>query len=275
MRTGTASGVQIVFLSFAVLLLAVPLSTYVVGHLQSSTAEEAFIRRSIPFVLGAIALLSFPTLRRIVISELSRPIPQERRAEVALLGVAKISLAFAYVGALALWYWTTEGSAALEQSLRGPPRDQQMAEAFAVPGLLMVVLAAIVGPILEEILFRGLLYRAWEKRWGAFASAVFTSALFASYHPFFLSAFLGGIVFVCLVRRTGTIWGSIPVHATFNLLLWYPLAGQFVFPDPAKALGDLSTWGFHLACLLFAFVALPLYVLLAAQRPYASEPEID
>ncbi len=274
MRTGTASGIQIVFLSFVVLLLAVPLSTYVVGHLQSNNAEEAFIRRFIPFVLGAIALFSFPALRRVVTSELSRPVPRERRAEVALIGIAKISLVFAYVGALALWYWTTEGSSALEQSLRGAPRDQQMAAAFAAPGILMLLLAGILGPLLEETLFRGLLYRAWEKRWGSFASAIFTSALFASYHPFFLSAFLGGIVFVCLVRRTGTLWGSIPAHAVFNLLLWYPLAGQFVFPDPAKGLGDLSTWGFHLACLLFAAVALPLYVLLAASRPHEPEPEL-
>ena len=80
---------------------------------------------------------------------------------------------------------------------------------------------------------------------------VLTSTLFGLYHPVFWAAFTSSIVFVCLFRRTGSLWASIIVHAFFNLMLWYPLVGQFVFPSPERALGDISTWGFQLACLLF------------------------
>ena len=44
----------------------------------------------------------------------------------------------------------------------------------------------------------------------------------------------------------------------------------FVFPDEHRALGDISTWGFNLACLLFAAMALPLYAF-AARRPYVDD----
>ena len=81
---------------------------------------------------------------------------------------------------------------------------------------MSLLLGVIVGPPIEELVFRGLLYRAWANQWGALVAAVLTSALFAAYHPNFLAAFSSAILFVCLVRRTGSLWASISVHAFTN-----------------------------------------------------------
>lgn len=268
MRTGTASGIQIAFLSFAVLLLAVPLSAHVGDLLGGSSQYTTFIGRFFPFMLGAAILAAFPGLRRRVIDLLSMPVPRERRFELALVAMASVSLAFALSGALALWYWLTEGNAALEQHMKSVPEDEQLAQAFSAPGLLTsILLAVIVGPILEEILFRGFLYKAWERRWGWIPGMVLSSTLFALYHPYFWAAFTSSVVYTCIFRRTGSVWGSTVVHSFVNLMLWYPLVGQFVFPDAQRAIGDISTWGTQLACLLFAGVALPLYVWMS-RKPY-------
>lgn len=271
MRTGNASGIQITFLSFAVMLLAVPLSNYVGEVLGGTNEEKTFIGRFLPFVLGTVILLAFPSLRRCMINLLSDPIPTERRAEVLLVAMGKVCLAFAIAGALALWYWLAEGNAALEHHMRSVPADEQMAQALSGPGLLTsILIGAVVAPILEEILFRGLLYRAWERRWGWFPAMVLTSTLFGLYHPVFWAAFTGSIILVCVVRRTGSLWASILAHSFFNLMLWYPLVGRLVFPDAERAIGDINTWGPQLACLLFAGIALPLYVWIS-RKPFPED----
>ena len=136
MRTGNASGVQVTFLSFAVLLLAVPVSMLIGDALGSSKDEAAFIGRFVPFVLGAVALVAFPSLRRHATEFLSNPVGREYRGEVALAALSNLGVAFAAVGGVSLWYWLTEGNAALEQHLKSAPADLQMAQAFSPLGFL-------------------------------------------------------------------------------------------------------------------------------------------
>jgi len=121
----------------------------------------------------------------------------------------------------------------------------------------------ILAPLTEELVFRALLYRTWEAQWGWLPAMLASSALFAAYHPNFVPAFLGGILYVCLYRRTGSIWAPIVVHAAFNVLIWFPLLGQFIFPRGLDAPGDLQSWWLHLAALFAALVAIPAYVSLA------------
>lgn len=275
MRNGTASGFQIVFLSFAVVLLAAPLSIWISAMLIDSPQAAAVVERTFHVVLGALVLVAFPPLRRLTLAYLSKPVPVERRLETALVAISKVPLGVAYVGLFALWYWITEGPASLAGHLTPMAAGEQERKAFSTEGVLIfVVFGAILAPVVEEVLFRGLLFDAWARQWGAFTATIFTSALFALYHPHFTAAFTSAIVFVCVVRRTGTLWGSIAVHSFFNLMMWYPFAGQFVFPDPSAYAGDLSAWRLNIACLVVAAIALPAYVLLAILRPYEPRPEI-
>ncbi len=88
---------------------------------------------------------------------------------------------------------------------------------------MLTMMAVIMAPLLEEVLFRGLLQPALA-RWGAWIaigiSAVLFSALHAiqlqGYWPGLTSIFLVGMVLGWLRHRTGLLWASIACHAAYN-----------------------------------------------------------
>lgn len=274
MKTGTASGLQIAFFTFAVLLLAAPVTMWILRPERWTPEVAAMIDKAIPFLMGAVVLVTFPGLRKICSFELHVPIPAQRQAEVAALIVLHAITAFAWAGAVALWHWIAGGEAALAHLIRQlKPHDVEMTRAFVQAELVRVLLVmGILAPLIEELVFRGLLYRAWEAQWGCFPAMLASSALFAAYHTNFVPAFVGGLIYVCLYRRSGSIWAPILVHAAFNILLWYPLLGQHIFPRSLEAPGDLQSWWPHLGALFVTLVAIPAYVSLARFRWEHGEP---
>ena len=259
MKTSRASGLQIAFFMFAVLLLSVPLGRAAVQNYEGPADEKALIQRLVPFAIFALIVMAFPALRRRAREALQAPISPSKRVEVAIVALSMPLLAMASAGALALWTWTAHGSLGLARMT--VDMEAELTRAFSPAGLAQsLVLGAIVAPILEELLCRGFLYRAFEHQWGWSASVFLTSVIFGIYHPYFLNAFLTSIVFVCILRRTRSLRSSIIVHSTSNLMMWWPLMGQFVFPDGSRAPGELATWRLQLACLVVAMIALPAYV---------------
>lgn len=79
--------------------------------------------------------------------------------------------------------------------------------------------AAIAGPIIEELFFRGFVYSAVKKYIGVFWAALITAAMFASLHAHlvgFLPIFALGILLAYLYEKTGTLVSSITVHMIHN-----------------------------------------------------------
>jgi membrane protease YdiL (CAAX protease family) len=84
-----------------------------------------------------------------------------------------------------------------------------------------LVLAIVVGPFFEEILFRGMIFAAFARRLGAGTSAFCSSVLFGALHPdpyAALHAFLFGFVACWLYWRLGSLWPAVFFHAAGNLL---------------------------------------------------------
>lgn len=80
--------------------------------------------------------------------------------------------------------------------------------------------AAIIGPIIEELFFRGFLYGALKKRIGIFWSMMATAILFATLHAHlvgFLPIMALGIFLAYIYEKTGTLVSSITVHMIHNL----------------------------------------------------------
>lgn len=275
MRTGSASGIQIAFLIFAVALLSVPLGAYVTGSLGTGSADSAVIGRTIPFAVAALIVVAFPALRQHALDEFARPVLPNRRIEVASVALAKVVMLLGAFGAMALWTWMSQGGYALEQKMAYSVADETE-QAFSRQALFVqLVLGAFIAPIVEELVFRGLLYRTWEKRWGWFPSAILVSLVFGLYHPIFWSAFASSLLFVAVLRRVGSLWGPIVVHGFSNAMIWYPFAGQFAKPAATAALGDIGAWGLQLGCLLFAAVAFPFYLMLAAREDVRDRSEME
>lgn len=263
MRVGQATGFQIAFLMFAVMLIAVPLTSVVVrfGSLTGIAAE--IVNKGMHFALATALILAFPALRRSAHHWLATPIPASMQIETATVALLKGSVALATAGTLAAWFWITQGPERVESMIVNV--DRELGRAFSPAGLVRVVIAVLVAPVVEELVFRGFIYRAFERRWGWFVAMIATSMLFGLYHPYAWSAFVSSIVFVCVMRRTGSMQAPILVHMAFNLVLWWPLLGQYVFPH-GRVLSDPATWYLHFACIAFVLVAVPAYVWMSRDR---------
>lgn len=108
--------------------------------------------------------------------------------------------------------WSGEGSVPLD------PAD---------PDLVLITAAVLVGPICEELFFRGFLWRAWApmgRLWaplGIAAPLAVTTLLFGAAHvalPHVLAAIWMGLFFAGLRVATGSFWFGAIAHVTNNAL---------------------------------------------------------
>src|SRR5260221_3537139 len=263
-----ATGLQIAFFVCALLLLAAPADKFLFSHWTWARAHELPVSRVAIFAIAAAILFGMRPLRRICLDLLSVPVPRDRRAEVGAALALNVAAAFAAIGAVMLWTWLAGGDPALARRVGEQAKDtEQMSYALSLGGLLaFLVIGGLIAPVIEELVFRGMLYPAWESRWGWLPAALATSLVFALLHPNGFSQFFASLIYIGLLRRAGSLRAPIVVHGAFNMLMWYPLTGQFVFPDAARGTGELSYWTFNLACLAAVSVALPLYLWLARPR---------
>jgi membrane protease YdiL (CAAX protease family) len=82
------------------------------------------------------------------------------------------------------------------------------------------IFAAIFGPIIEELFFRGFMYNAFKKRVGIFWAMFITAGTFALLHAHavgFLPIMILGMLLAYLYEKTGTLVSSITVHVAHNL----------------------------------------------------------
>lgn len=103
-----------------------------------------------------------------------------------------------------------------------PPTLAQLFNQLSSGDLVVALFTvALVAPLTEEFLFRGLLLRGFARRWGAGPGLFLSSALFALFHlnPWQApTAFLAGLFLGWLVLKTGSLWYPLVVHALFNAL---------------------------------------------------------
>lgn len=79
-----------------------------------------------------------------------------------------------------------------------------------------LLVGAVLVPIAEEILFRGVLFAGLRRLCGPIPAAILSSALFGRLHDEFWFPALLGLVFSLLYHRTGTLWTSIGSHILVN-----------------------------------------------------------
>jgi CAAX amino terminal protease family. len=80
--------------------------------------------------------------------------------------------------------------------------------------------AAIVGPIIEELFFRGFLYGALKKYIGIFWAMTATAALFAAMHAHvagFFPIMALGMMLAYIYEKTGTLVSSVTLHMIHNV----------------------------------------------------------
>lgn len=99
------------------------------------------------------------------------------------------------------------------------PLLEMFMQASAGQVAVLAFLVVIVGPFFEELMFRGWLFGGLRERWGDRRALLMSAALFAVIHgdPWATPAlFLLGCVFGWVYLRSGSLWGSIALHAMWN-----------------------------------------------------------
>ena len=80
----------------------------------------------------------------------------------------------------------------------------------------------IVGPVIEEIFFRGFTYKTFRQRWGVRWALIASAGVFAGLHlsvVAFFPIFLLGIFLAYLYETTGSLVPSMTVHMIHNLVM--------------------------------------------------------
>lgn len=92
--------------------------------------------------------------------------------------------------------------------------EEQMA-----PGIVPILFACIVAPVLEEMLFRGVILRGFLRRYSRTFAILWSAALFGFAHLNvyqMMTALAIGIVGGWLYERCRSLWPCILLHASYN-----------------------------------------------------------
>lgn len=116
--------------------------------------------------------------------------------------------------------------------------------------------SAVAGPT-EEIIFRGMLLRSLQKRWGTAVGVIVPSFMFAAIHivmmsdvtpisylMLLVSGTLVGIMFSLITLYSGSIWPSSLVHALWNVTI---IGGILSIHAPGSGVTEMSLYEYELA----------------------------
>lgn len=87
---------------------------------------------------------------------------------------------------------------------------------------LSFAISVVLAPVIEEIVFRGVLFPAIKRRYGLIAGIVISSLVFTLVHmnPVQMMSVLPlGVYLAVMYHRTGSIYPGIMLHATWNLMV--------------------------------------------------------
>mgnify|MGYP003978816143 FL=1 len=108
-----------------------------------------------------------------------------------------------------------------QESVQKLAETQSLKEVFNI-----ACYALVVAPVLEEFLFRGILFRAMKRPFGVGPSLVISGILFGLVHQNVLSfvplTFLG-IILALSYERTGDLRTCILIHAAFNAFMVFSI----------------------------------------------------
>lgn len=83
------------------------------------------------------------------------------------------------------------------------------------------IIVAILAPLLEELFFRGFIFRTFKKTWPAWLASILTAVVFSLVHfqlQTFLPLFFLGLILNHAYHKTGSLWTSVAFHSLNNTI---------------------------------------------------------
>ncbi len=140
-------------------------------------------------------------------------------------------------------------------------------EITGMPMWEMFLLIGFLGPLVEEVVFRGFFLQSYQRTGRIIASMILSSILFGMMHMNFNQFAYGavmGLMLALLVEATGSVLSSFIAHATFNsieVVLMYATAD--VLNNAEEALTELEASGQILLTIGIYFVAAVIFTAIA------------
>jgi membrane protease YdiL (CAAX protease family) len=125
---------------------------------------------------------------------------------------------------------------------------------------------AVVAPIIEELIFRGLILQGFRRNYNGFVAVVMSALLFALFHlnPWqFPATFVLGLILGWLMLRTNNILLAILGHSINNALVlftvtyWEQLHSHAIFLLEKKEFLQISGLVVALSIILMYFCSIP------------------
>lgn len=178
------------------------------GTIIAMLSVDTMIFSMVSGLLTIAIVLAFYLIRRKKLSEalMLRPVPAP-----TLLTAASLAPVLYFLVTTAL---TLLPEAWLESY-------SEASEGINTESLVGVIAVAVVAPIVEEFIFRGLVMNRLSRVMPGWLAVVLSAAVFGACHGhpvWFAYAFVLGAVFGFIDLRAGSIWPSILGHVAFNAI---------------------------------------------------------
>lgn len=223
------AGVVFVALGVAVLSIAAPLAYFAFAvrrglldaHQPFANPEQVLVAQLVGYAPVALFLLAIlPRLARVPLFDLGVRPPTPRALGSGILGTIAmwllVSLTSGIVFALTKRH-DTENAIALLQHMKTP-----------VDQVAFFVLACVLAPMIEELIFRVFLFNALTRYVSVTSAIVGSGAIFGLVHALGAPATqlvtvaiplaVGGMVLAYVYARTRNYWANVTTHGLFNAI---------------------------------------------------------
>jgi hypothetical protein len=126
---------------------------------------------------------------------------------------------------------------------------------------IMVFCVVFFGPLVEEIVFRGMIFGKMRRAFSFWPSALVSGILFGIFHLNLvqgLYATVFGVVLAYIFEKTETLWGCYILHALFNL--W-----SYIISGYETALSHIGIELPNIAQVVIGVISLGIVVVLLRQ----------
>ncbi|NCC45190.1 MAG: CPBP family intramembrane metalloprotease, partial [Clostridia bacterium] len=131
------------------------------------------------------------------------------------------------------------------------------------PVWLVILTIGLLAPIMEELVFRGLIFRRLKDWMNPILAIVMSAVLFGIYHGNmvqFIYATLMGVMLAIIYHRTGTLWTAILAHVSANL--WSVVGSTWWNSMTGK-----MTYGFFVGIIIeLLLCVIPAYWIFAKNK---------
>lgn len=217
------------------------------------------------WLYGLISLWCFVQIRRsrLKFKQLLGKIPRDRDWVNLLLLVAPLLL-FSFGSEQLLLHFLPKVAPDWVVNLLKHPHLFLSAADTRYPQLYNATLAlvlVVIAPVVEEILFRGLLLQRWGTKWGLAAGLSISSLVFGILHLNWIGFFCLGVVMAVLYLKTRTLLIPIFVRALNNGMVVVLSAIAFQAKTPVPPSDSTPNSAFLWLGLLSVGVSAPWLIL--------------